>query len=206
MVAPKSLKGNGGKWVVINREPNSKYEMDPVDYLDLVGDVTKKKLKKQGLVTIQDIKDLSSEQMEAIAKLEKADHIGLPQMLGFQKQAKKAILGRPPERMDYRKAENPWKARYGQDWEEKLNQSPLMSPYCSIKTLVENMVIECTRMFKGTTHEHDWLFYHDALSLLTVQKAVSWMKEQGYYDRWVLPKLGLHSNDPRKYALGHQPK
>jgi hypothetical protein len=154
--------------------------MDPIYSLDLVGDVTKKKLKKQGLVTIQDIKDLSSEQMEAIAKLEKADRIGLPQMLGFQKQAKKAILGGPPERTDYRKAENPWKAWYGQDWEEKLNKSPLMSPYCSIKTLVENMVIKCTRMFKGTTHEHNRLFYHDALSLLTVQKAVSWMKEQGY--------------------------
>jgi hypothetical protein len=133
MVAPKSLNGNGGKWVVINREPNSKYEMDPIYSLDLVGDVTKKKLKKQGLVTIQDIKDLSSEQMEAIAKLEKVDRIGLPQMLGFQEQAKKAILGRAPEKTDYRKAENPWKARYGKDWEKKLDQSSLMSPYCSIK-------------------------------------------------------------------------
>jgi hypothetical protein len=156
MVAPKLLKGNGGKWVVINREQNSKYNMDhPVDYLDLVGDITRKKLKRQGLVTmVQDIKDLSTEQMEAITKLEKVDRIGLPQMLGFQMQAKKAILGRPPEKTDYRKAENPWKARYGQDcWEEKLDQSShLMLPYCSIKTLVENMVSECTRMFKGTTH------------------------------------------------------
>jgi hypothetical protein len=75
--------------------------MDPIDYLDLVDDLTKKKLKRQGLVTIQDIKDLSSEQMEAIAKLAKNCRIGLPQMLGFQAQAKKAILGRPPEKMDH---------------------------------------------------------------------------------------------------------
>jgi hypothetical protein len=192
MVAPKLLKGNGDKWVVINREPNSKYEMDPVDSLDLVGDVTKKKLKKQGLVTIKDIEDLSSEH----AKLEKVDRIRLPQILGFQEQAKKAMLGRPPEKTDYRKAENPWKAQYGQDWEEKLNQSSLMLPYCPIKTLVENMVSECTRMFKGTTHEHDWLFYHDALSLWTAKETVSWMKEQGHYEPWVLPELGLHSADP----------
>jgi predicted flap endonuclease-1-like 5' DNA nuclease len=196
MVAPKLHKGSGGQWVVINREPNSKYEMDPVSYLVGLGDVTEKKLKKQGLVTIKDIKNLSGNQMEAISKLEKVDRIGLPQMLGFQEQAKKAILGRPPEKTDYRKAENPWKARYGDDWEEKLDQSSLMSPYCSIKTLVENMVSECERMFKGTIHEHDWLFFHDALSLLTAHETVSWMKEKGYYKRWVLPELGLHSDDP----------
>jgi hypothetical protein len=66
-------------------------------------------------------------------------------------------------------------------------------------------------MFKSTTHEHDWLFYHDALSLLTAQETVSWMKEQGYYKRWVLPKLGLHSDDPdlkqyRGWPVGNSPE
>jgi hypothetical protein len=42
-----------------------------------------------------------------IAVLEKGDRIGLPQMLGFQEQAKAAILGGAPEAMDYLKAENP---------------------------------------------------------------------------------------------------
>jgi hypothetical protein len=50
-------------------------------------------------------------------------------------------------------------------------------------------------MFKGTSHEHAWLFYHNTLSLLTVHKTVAWMKEQGYYKRWILPELGLHSDN-----------
>jgi hypothetical protein len=195
MSAPKSLKGNGGKWVISNRPPNSKYEMDPVDSLDTVGKVTKSKLAKQGLITINDIKNLSREQMEAIAKLEKRDCIGLSQMLGLQEQANKAILGEPPEKTDYRQSENPWKARYGDDWEEKLDQSGLMSAYCSIKTLVENMISECKSMFKGRTHEHDWIFYHHVLSLLTAHETVAWIKQEGYYEQWILPELGLHSDD-----------
>jgi hypothetical protein len=100
MVAPKSLKGNGGQWVITNRPPSCIYEMDPLNSLDLVGRVTKKKLEKQGLVTVKDIRDMSREKLEAIAKLEKGDCIGLPQMLGFQEQAKAAILGGAPEKMD----------------------------------------------------------------------------------------------------------
>jgi hypothetical protein len=50
-------------------------------------------------------------------------------------------------------------------------------------------------MFKGTSHEHDWLFYHDALCLLTAHETVAWMKEKGYYDKWILLELGLHCDD-----------
>jgi hypothetical protein len=134
MAAPNSLKGTDGQWVITNRPHDCIYEMDPVDSLDLVGRVTKNKLEKQGLVAVKDIRDLLREQVESIAKLDK---------LGFQQQAKSAILGHPPEKTNYRKANNPWKAWYGKNWEAKLDQSSLMSPYCSIKTLVENMVSDC---------------------------------------------------------------
>jgi hypothetical protein len=29
---------------------------------------------------------------------------------------------------------------------------------------------------KGTTHEKDWVFYHDALSLMTANETMEWMK------------------------------
>ena len=108
MAAPKSLQGKGGKWVLCRQQPNSIYEMDPLDCLNLVGKVMKTKLEKQGLANVKQIKDLSREQIEAISKLEKGKYIGLQRMLGFQQQAKVAILGDPPEPLDYRKAENPW--------------------------------------------------------------------------------------------------
>lgn len=40
---------------------------------------------------------------------------------------------------------------------------------------------------RGTKHKNDWCFYHDALSLMTASATTTWMKEQGYYSRWLLP-------------------
>jgi hypothetical protein len=64
IAAPKSLKGTGGQWVINNRPHGSVYEMDPVDSLDLVGKLTKKKLAKLGLVAVKDISNLSREKIE----------------------------------------------------------------------------------------------------------------------------------------------
>jgi hypothetical protein len=75
-------------------------------------------------------------------------------MLGFQAQAKAAINGLPPEKTDYRKADNPWKARYGNNWEKKLMALVLCLPTVRLKP---------------------W-WYHDALSLLTANEMLAWMK------------------------------
>ena len=39
-----------------------------------------------------------------------------------------------------------------------------------------HIVIKTRDFFKGTNHEDDWLFYHDALSLLTAKDCIAWMK------------------------------
>ena len=39
-----------------------------------------------------------------------------------------------------------------------------------------HIVIKTKDFFKGTNHEDDWLFYHDALSLMTVKDCIAWMK------------------------------
>mmetsp|Transcript_15157 Transcript_15157/g.25127 ORF Transcript_15157/g.25127 Transcript_15157/m.25127 type:complete len:238 (+) Transcript_15157:240-953(+) len=66
-----------------------------------------------------------------------------------------------------------------------------MSHYICVTDMVEHIVRESARIFKGTTHEHDWYFYHDALSLMTAKESVAWMKYKGYYERWILPECGL---------------
>ena len=45
----------------------------------------------------------------------------------------------------------------------------------------------------GTTHEDDWYFYHAALKQLTAKLAVRYMKEKGYYKRWLINQLGLNN-------------
>ena len=59
------------------------------------------------------------------------------------------------------------------------------------------MIEASAEFFMGTTHEKDWLFYHDSLSLMTAKDTQAWMKTQfhdgvSYYDRWILPMNGLN--------------
>ena len=38
----------------------------------------------------------------------------------------------------------------------------------------------------------DWMVYHDALQQMIDEKCREWMREKGYYDRWVVPLHGLN--------------
>jgi hypothetical protein len=56
------------------------------------------------------------------------------------------------------------------------------------------MVSETKPVFKGTTHEHDCKFYHDALSQMTAKDCIAWMENKEYYNMWILPVNGLHKD------------
>lgn len=55
---------------------------------------------------------------------------------------------------------------------------------------------ESTSAFKDNTHEGDWVFYHDALSLMCAQQFRDWMQERGYLKRWLLPSDDLFDGYP----------
>jgi hypothetical protein len=71
-----------------------------------------------------------------------------------------------------------------------------MSPYVCVAKMIEHIVAESASMFKGTRYKDSWVFYHDALSLTTAKETVERMKEKGFHERWLLPVMGLHSDDP----------
>ena len=67
--------------------------------------------------------------------------------------------------------------------------------------MVTHIYTETEKIFKGTDHENDWYFYHDALSMMTSAPTIAWMKEKGYYDRWLLPKLDLLAGTIYRFSL-----
>ena len=77
-------------------------------------------------------------------------------------------------------------------WESMINHSVFMNKYMCVTELVRDIYERSERAFVGTTHENDWYFYHDALSQMTAKSTREWMKEQGYYSRWLIPQLGLN--------------
>ena len=79
-------------------------------------------------------------------------------------QAKHAITGICPDMVDYTLADNPIEQKYDSTWK---NESKTYKKYCSINQLIDHMFEYSKELFKGTTHEDDYMVYHDALSLMT---------------------------------------
>ena len=65
------------------------------------------------------------------------------------------------------------------------------------------MVSETKRVFKGITHINAFLFYHDALLLMTAKETCNCTEERGYKEMWSLPEMDiLHSNPVLKRFRG----
>jgi hypothetical protein len=113
-----------------------------------------------------------------------------------------------PLENDRRWEANPYKSRCGDDWEAKIRQSSFLSKYVCVIELVDHICIETEKLFKGSMHEDDRLFYHDALSLMTARVSVEYMKEEDYFKRWILPVLGLNEDLPcySKRPVGNLPE
>ena len=67
-----------------------------------------------------------------------------------------------------------------------------MKKYMSIRELIKKMYDNSKKVFEGTTHQEDWYFYHDALSQMTANSTVEWMKAEGYYEKWLVPQNGCN--------------
>jgi hypothetical protein len=60
----------------------------------------------------------------------------------------------------------------------KISLSSLLSPFVCISEVVEHIGMETTRIYQGTRHEDNWMFYHDALSLMSAKETIRWMQER----------------------------
>jgi hypothetical protein len=85
-----------------------------------------------------------------------------------------------PVEVDYRLADDPYLAKYGLEGRmAEMKKSVTLSGNVCITEMIEHIYNESKLLFKGTIHEKDWLFWHDALSLMTAKDTVAWMKERG---------------------------
>ncbi len=67
-----------------------------------------------------------------------------------------------------------------------------------VTDLVKHIVKQTKKCYQNTEHSSTYMFYHDALSLMTANLCVGWMKqrkipgeEMVVYNRWIKPELGL---------------
>ena len=58
------------------------------------------------------------------------------------------------------------------------------------------MTNEAENLMKGLVHEYDFYILHDALVLMTTKDTITWMKQNVYLTRWLLPINGLKDGTP----------
>lgn len=114
----------------------------------------------------------------------------------FFNEAQSASNENSPKIIDHRASSNPYRSKFGEDWEQHLQASPTFSNSSCICNYIEHMMRESEQVMKGTIHEKTWMVYHDALSIMTSRSTKEWMKEKGYLDRWILPSSDLYDNLP----------
>jgi hypothetical protein len=119
--------------------------------------------------------------------------------VAFRSLAGAAIPGKLPVKVDYRKFDNLYLEKYGDritkcepEWKHQMRKCSQMSQYVCVTQLVEHIVTESAKFFIGTEFEDTWVFYHDALLLITGNDTVEWMREYGFLKRWILPVNELH--------------
>ena len=119
----------GGQWV-LNSNKNQEYDIysdDTVEKIPGIGDVTKRKMHVNDVYTVKDLIDLTEEMIDNIDNMLKIA------VQLFRQAAHEIVDGRPkdkhkrPHKIDYRKADNPYEARYGADWMDELKKSSQMA-------------------------------------------------------------------------------
>ena len=102
-------------------------------------------------------------------------------------------------KIDYQNKPNTYESWYSPDWRIEAKNQSLLRWYSCVRNMIEHMVSETKRVFKGTTHEDSYLFYHDSLILITAKETVSrWNKRDtkncGSYLKWIYFPANPSSN------------
>eukprot|EP00978_Attheya_sp_CCMP212_P024074 scaffold75072_cov51-Attheya_sp.AAC.2 len=189
----KSLTGKSGPWYVNTRTTDVVWDSEPIQKLPGVGKVFGDYFISRNIFTIKDLKDYPEPELD---KLMKPRTLAMTRLKFLYRLAKASNEGVVPDNLviDHTLAENPYKSLYGDDWMKNIGASRFLSHYRCITDLVQHIHDETKKMYQGTEHEDDWLFYHDALSLMTAKDTVAWMKEKVWKaDGIVVPGLGSRS-------------
>ena len=163
------------------------FEEDSLLKIPKLGDVTLKILTDLGITKVGDLKHLPPDNITDLKELKIRS---LQQILSAANDS--ALGSSPYTTTDHRKEPNPYLSKYGDEWRTVISKTVGLSPFVCVTSLVTYIIEESTRIMKGTVHEHDWYFYHDALSLMTAKTTLTWMEDMDYKKRWLLPMNGLN--------------
>ena len=209
----KNLKGKLPPWYINDRPKNEFWEEDTIDKLPGVGSKVAASLKAIDIALISDLGLISEVDLQDVESMTKDPNLTEQKLRGLLNTVRQSKKGSCPYQVrDLRKEDNPYYARYGENWRDEMKKVQFMQPYVCVTDLINHMVSATNQVMKGTKYEGKGLFFHDALSLITAKETVRWMKENDLYKYWIIPELGCNDvvgNNKNCYAsrpVGNSPE
>ena len=173
-------------WVVGERSVDDGiFDDDPVTRLKGLGKSTAKHLARMG---VKRVKQFARMRQGRINKVTRLRGVTGTKVEAWLQEARSAHPGKYVcDVTDYRKAANPYLARYGDDWEAKIRQDIRTAGKVCITELILHMRDATAAAYAGTEFARTYLIYHDALTQLTYKKTRAWMEKEGIMKHWLLP-------------------
>ena len=174
-----------------NRPDNSLWVNDKVQELKKIGPAKAIKLQSAGIITVKDVIEMTTETMKEVSRV---SGIGKKTLLDLQDQSQTALPGDSPYPIAFDWVvgnTNPYLARYGDSWRDeikKVSRSGLTRVKC-VTELIIHIDTTTKNAYKDTPYKDNYFWAHDALSQMCDDDAIEWMKEEGYYDRWITPEM-----------------
>jgi hypothetical protein len=75
-----------------------------------------------------------------------------------------------------------YEVRYKENWRKEVEKKVRKS-LCSIFDIIDHMIDEGTRIYKGTNREDDWIMFHDGLTCYWTPESQEYIRSKGFYDR-----------------------
>ena len=142
--------------------------------------------RAQSIATVGDLGQLPINHLALLAK--QTHGVSLTTLVKLHGQAGLSKKGQYQNCIiHHRKSSNPYKSLYGDEWKEVIVRSASMQSHVCVSKLIEHIVEASSKIMRGSKHEDDWYFMHDALVQMTCKTTIAWMKTKGHYKRWFLP-------------------
>lgn len=180
----RNLQGAGAPWYQ-NKRNGRIWESESLALLNGCGGKTRELLEKKNITSILHLKRMDDATLVSL----KEGFLTVKKLRKLKALANASLPGAPPSDLvvNHTLSQNPYKSLYEENWSEKILLSKHMKKFVCITHLIEHIYQESERLMQGTKYQDNWYFYHDALTLMTSNSSITWMKENNYYDRWLLP-------------------
>ena len=167
------------------------YADDPVIQVKGVGKKAEGLLRRNGVNTVANLRALTEET--------RSEGLTAKALKRYLTNCEDASSENAPSITYFTEANYPFAVSYGEEegewgqpeWISKIKSSTVFAHQVCVTDPGKHIVKQTKKCYQNTEHSNTYMFYHDALSLMTANLCVEWMKQQKIpgeetvvYNRW----------------------